>query len=844
MKKWIGLLAAGIIFGQGSLSVFSAGYDHVHRIDGKTGKIICYYNTTPVDRYIPPPEAYIRKLKSGQENGGATFKFQLIGAPSSFAESAAEFAGEVWGSLIYSPVPINVQIEFIDYEEEGVLAGAYSTAIYRLDNNGYLPERLYPVALAEKFFQRNLNGTEPDIIIEVNKNVDWYYLTDGETPQYEYDFASVMIHELAHGLGFRGHFRVDDEEVGYGSTPPGAFDGFFENNQNQRLADKSIFPDPSAELGQALTTPPVYYVSPIISREIPEENPGPKMYIPNPWAPGNSLYHLDSYYEFKNGGRDALMTFSTSPSNPIHDPGPLTTYMLYENGWVHTFFVHDTLKDRESLEDPFTVRAEITGDEGIKSNTQYLFYSFNGSQTFDSVAMTPTVNPDEFSADIPVGGLNTTVHYFIKTQDSYGRMYTMPANAPENFYRFYVGADNTPPEIEHKPIPYMLTSNDSLEVMAQISDNLGLDLTRVEYRINDVDQTPFDLEFDTLIDYRGYFVFSVGQVQAGDVIKYRIKATDASVAQNTSYHPESGYHEFVAEDVPPFANIYYTDFESGLDDFLVDGFYHDKPDGFSSYAMHTEHPYPAPNRDDSELELKAQLKIPILINPGDMFMRFDEIAYIEDGETGSQWTGEPESDFYDYVIVEGSKDGGNNWHNFIMGWDCRYWKVWADHFMANDPPPGSGLYVNTAVPDESAMRSHLVNLRAAPEFDDNDTILIRFRLYSDPYLSGWGWVVDNLDIGPLIVPVEEYSMIPESVELYPNPTNGMLNLSMQFHEEVDILEISLLDMVGREILTEFYPDPGYSFRQYFDLNELPNGIYLMKLTSGNQSIMKKIILAR
>jgi len=244
--------------------------------------------------------------------------------------------------------------------------------------------------------------------------VDWYYLTDGETPPSEFDFASVMIHELAHGLGFRGYFSVDNEEnLGYGAIPPGAFDGFFENGQGQRLIDTILFPPRgSNELRLALITPPVYFVSPIIAREVSGENPGPRMHIPNPWAQGNSLYHLHSDYD---GTKNALMTFSTSPGSPIHDPGPLTTYMLYENGWVHTYIVHDTLKDRESLDDPFTVTAEISGDIGITSGTQYLFYAFNGSQIFDSVAMTSTGNPDEFSADIPVGELNTTVHYYIKT---------------------------------------------------------------------------------------------------------------------------------------------------------------------------------------------------------------------------------------------------------------------------------------------------------------------------------------------------------------------------------------------------------------------------------------------
>ncbi|MEQ8241068.1 MAG: T9SS type A sorting domain-containing protein, partial [Cyclobacteriaceae bacterium] len=31
-------------------------------------------------------------------------------------------------------------------------------------------------------------------------------------------------------------------------------------------------------------------------------------------------------------------------------------------------------------------------------------------------------------------------------------------------------------------------------------------------------------------------------------------------------------------------------------------------------------------------------------------------------------------------------------------------------------------------------------------FNPNDTILIRFRLYSDQIVNGWGWAIDNLQI--------------------------------------------------------------------------------------------------
>ncbi len=839
MRKWNFVLIAVFSLLHGTLVTVHAQYKHRHLTNKDSHTTICYYSEIPNNRYLPPPEAYVSRLKSGQE-AGAEFNFIIVNSPSSLVPAALEMAGEIWGSLIYSPVPITVRVEFANMEQGTLASAGIPWPPYVLDNNGYLEKNIYVQTLAEKLLQRNLNGNKHDMSITYNNYVSWYFETDGETPDNKYDFLTTTLHEMAHGLGFFGFFSVDDLGIGIGTKIPCTFDAFFENDMEERLSDTLIFPQPSKKLGDALTTNPVRFISPIISQAFPSEEPGPKMYIPSDWRSGNSLYHLDNPYGYINDGRDALMTFSTSSGEALHDPGPMVTLMLYEIGWVHTFFVHDSLKDRETIDDPFTVSASIYGDKGIKESTQTLFYSFDNFQSVDDVPMTGTETANEFSADIPVPSVGTTVNYYIATQDTFNREYTMPANAPVNSFQFVVEPDNSPPSIAHTPIQFVLITNDTVEVKAGIWDNLGLDVTQVEYKINDIDQSPIDLQHDTLSDFKGNFIFAPGQLKSDDIIKYRIKAVDGSVSNHTSYHPVSGYHEFKAEEVPPFEDYYFNDFESGIEDFLVDRFYHSKPAGFSSFGLHTGHPYPSPNTDYGSDQVFAQLKVPIRLNPGMMQLSFDEIAYIENGDPGSIFGDE---NFWDYVVIEGSKDGGNNWHPFILGYDCRYWNVWFDDFTDYRKQDVVN-YLSTAVPDESAIRQHRVNLFSSTHFSENDIVLIRFRLDIDPYYSGWGWMIDNIEIKPLITGAGDISMASEAIEIYPNPTNGILTVNMQMNKEVEKLEITLLDMVGRQVFTESYFCPGLSFEQYFNLNDLPNGVYLMKFSSGTQSLMKKVILAR
>ena len=56
-----------------------------------------------------------------------------------------------------------------------------------------------------------------------------------------------------------------------------------------------------------------------------------------------------------------------------------------------------------------------------------------------------------------------------------------------------------------------------------------------------------------------------------------------------------------------------------------------------------------------------------------MVISFNEVVLVEPGETGSLFGSE---DFYDYVIVEGSKNFGKTWFRLADGYDSRLLKTW------------------------------------------------------------------------------------------------------------------------------------------------------------------------
>ncbi|MCA2005322.1 MAG: hypothetical protein LDL01_05935 [Ignavibacterium sp.] len=77
---------------------------------------------------------------------------------------------------------------------------------------------------------------------------------------------------------------------------------------------------------------------------------------------------------------------------------------------------------------------------------------------------------------------------------------------------------------------------------ANVSDNLGIASVICEFRRNGGSLTTFNLTLQSGITYSG--TFPSVSVTPGDIIEYRIKATDISQQQNVSHNPSTGFHSF------------------------------------------------------------------------------------------------------------------------------------------------------------------------------------------------------------------------------------------------------------------------------------------------------------
>ncbi len=248
-------------------------------------------------------------------------------------QQAFQFAVNIWDSLLLTPIEVVIDASFTPLDA-GVLAEAGPEGVFANFDNSPQVDTFYPVALANQISNSDLNGATPEITTKFNSvGVNWYFGTDGSPGPLQIDFVSVVLHEIAHGLGFLSSFDfnlVDNQGIwGLENPPiPVIFDRFVENGAGQKLIED--FPNPSVELGSQLTGDDLFFNGPN-ANEANNRVP-PKLYAPDEFDNGSSIAHLDED-TFPPLNPNSLMTPSLAPNEAIHDPGPITLGILQDLGW-------------------------------------------------------------------------------------------------------------------------------------------------------------------------------------------------------------------------------------------------------------------------------------------------------------------------------------------------------------------------------------------------------------------------------------------------------------------------------------------------------------------------------
>lgn len=794
---------------------------------------VCYASGQVEKSFIPPPREFLEQLKSA--GSGADIVVNYIGFPDS-VKTAFEYAISIWESLISSGVPIYIEARWQDLGSNTLASCGPSD--YFVDFDGApKPGVYYPVALVEKLMEKQLTGPgNPDIISRFNSTVPWYTGIDGDTPVNQYDFVSTVLHEIAHGLGFTGFFYVDKDaqsgHLGFFDNSPAIYDTFVEDVQRRHLDDISVYGNPSNELFKALTSRQVYTGSPLAVKAY--NNNRPPLYAPNPFSDGSSIYHLNSS-SFPHGNPNSLMSHSAGTGEAIHSPGPITMGIMNEMGWQHLFFRYEPLKDKEILDGPLQFEVALDSEFSFDTAGFRLVYSYdNFAQHRDSAFFGYDALRDSFSTSFLPGFDEGAVQYYLTLNDLEGRIFRWPGNPSENF-SIFIGTDEQNPVINHTPPAYLLSTVNNYKLEAMVSDNLGVDSVFVLYSINAGLTQKLNLEKSGKDLYETYIPVKETELEQGGIIAYQVVAVDLSTGMNRSLYPEEGQIELKVEKIFSPVPGYFTDFNSSNLDFIAGDFSIEQRRGFQNPALFSPNPYPSPMVDDESFNFSTMLRYPIVVREQGT-LSFDEVVLVEPGETGALYG---DDEFWDYVIVEGSGDFGETWLPLADGYDSGDKSSWLTTYYKNIKGQNS-----TAVGSPELFINRSISLTSNGNFSDGDTILIRFRLFSDPYASGWGWVIDNLRIQQTVGNNLVNVLSPGHVSLWPNPVSTTLNWKYTGLEQMSDLTFEIIDLTGRVIKSLSIQQVFTGQSDEISVSDLPTGVFMAVVRSGRHPILRTKLVKR
>ncbi len=268
--------------------------------------------------YIPPPVA----LRSSV----ATIDVTYTNFPPD-AEAAFQYAVNIWAAQISSEITIEVDANWASLGTN-ILGSASPNTVHRNFTGAPGLDVYYPAALANQLAVNDLDGSSADISCNFGSDVNWYLGLDGNVPPGAYDFVTVVLHELCHGLGFIGSATYAGNTGFIGqSGSPFVYDTYVnDNNTGGGILDLNTG---TSALGDALTGGGLVWSGP---EGLAATISPPGIYAPDPWEPGASFSHLreDMYL---TGNPNSLMTPNLNTGEAIHDPGPIVMGMFADMGW-------------------------------------------------------------------------------------------------------------------------------------------------------------------------------------------------------------------------------------------------------------------------------------------------------------------------------------------------------------------------------------------------------------------------------------------------------------------------------------------------------------------------------
>ncbi|MEM7337978.1 MAG: DUF4214 domain-containing protein [Actinomycetota bacterium] len=258
-------------------------------------------------------------LHASQSSGMSVAFDQTYTAPSNVQTVVLAAAGDWDGALATTPsAPVEIAVIWRNLGSSNLLGSAGPNGLYA---GQALPTgSFYPAGLANTLLGYDINGSgSAELTINLNSQVNWYTGTSGTPSAGQVDLYSVVLHEIAHGLGFIGSASLNNDLP---NTQPTLESPTFVYDNDVLYAGQQLVGLPSANSHLTSNNLQIH-ISDTIAKPV---------YAPANWQEGSSFSHFDES-SHPSGTPGALMTPVLSSTETERTLDAATLGVMARMGW-------------------------------------------------------------------------------------------------------------------------------------------------------------------------------------------------------------------------------------------------------------------------------------------------------------------------------------------------------------------------------------------------------------------------------------------------------------------------------------------------------------------------------
>ncbi len=209
-----------------------------------------------------------------------------------------------------------------------------------------------------------------------------------------------------------------------------------------------------------------------------------------------------------------------------------------------------------------------------------------------------------------------------------------------------------------------------------------------------------------------------------------------------------------------------------------------------------------------------------------LFSRCYDLSSVTNPKVEFDMAFDLEPDF-DLLYVQTSNDGGTTWSNLGTG-------VVTNWYNSSRLP--NGVDCQNCIGGQWTGRDAVVK-HYLYDLPQNANTILRFVMETDDGANNDGVIIDNFKVTATALSTNQNNF--EVFAVYPNPSNGLISISLSTNEDV---KISLNDISGRAIFNETFKNSNLTFFKEFNFNNLSKGVYIINVESDGKSASKKLIV--